>query len=117
MVMQAAADFLVGGLNPVAANMAAAPPPATDLKFCTRVRYHSTKAGVTKMCLPIAWSLLSENFDPTPTPNPPEKKCYPVSGDGGLRIKTSIGGLSYWQKNDFTRGWTSNIMPWGMLRE
>ena len=29
MVMQAATDFLVGGSNPGAANMAAAPPPAS----------------------------------------------------------------------------------------
>ena len=52
MVMEAATDFLVGGSNPGAANMAAAPPPAsTDQdsnrrpKILQRVRYHSTGAG------------------------------------------------------------------------
>ena len=70
MVMQAAADFLVGGLNPGAANMEAAPRPAsTDQdwnrrpkKFCGRVRYHSTGDGCDTNVSPIAGSLLSENF-------------------------------------------------------
>ena len=69
MVMQATADFLVGGLNPGAANKAAAPPAAsTDQdpnrrqKFCGRVRYHSTGCGCDSTVSPIAWSLLSENF-------------------------------------------------------
>ena len=63
MVMQAAADFLVSCSNPGAANTAAAPRPAsTDLKFCGRVRYHSTGGGCDTNVSPIAWSLHSENF-------------------------------------------------------
>ena len=69
MVMQAAADFLVGGSNPGAANVAAALPPAsTDQdsnrppKALCRLRYHSTGGGCDISVSPIAWSLLSENF-------------------------------------------------------
>ena len=31
--------------------------------------------------------------------------------------KNPLGDALIGQNNDFTRGWTSNIMPWGMLRE
>ena len=63
MVMQAAVDFWVGGSNPGVANAAAAQSPAsTDLKYCSRVHYHSTDSCVTVLCLPTACSLLSENF-------------------------------------------------------
>ena len=71
MVMQATAEFVVGGWDPGAANMATAPPPPTstyqdetaDLKMlaagCFTIRPGLEVIG---MCLPIAWSLLSENF-------------------------------------------------------
>ena len=69
MVMQAAADFLVGGSNPGAGSMAAAPPPASmtrnrtgDLKYCGPVRYHSIRGAFDVRVSPIARSLLSENF-------------------------------------------------------
>ena len=54
---------------------------------------------------------------PTPTPTHPPKIDIQFQGDRGLKIKKSIGGLFFGQNNDFTRGWTSNIMPWGMLCE
>ena len=95
MVMQAAADILVGGSNPGEANTAA------DHKICGLVCYHSTGGGCVTTVSPIAWSLLSENFCPPPPhtpPTPPSKKCYPVLGDRGLRIKKSIAGWSYWAK-------------------
>ena len=69
MVMQAAANFLAGSSNPDAANTAAAPRPASadqdrtaNLKFCSRVCYHSTGGDCDTNVSPIAWSLLSENF-------------------------------------------------------
>ena len=46
------------------------------------------------------------------TPAPPPKK-----GDIQLEAsesKNPLGNCFIGQNNDFTRGWTSNIMPWGM---
>ena len=65
MVMQVAADFLVGGSNPGVARSGATALNrirTADRKFCDRVCDHSTGGGVTAICLPTAWSLLSENF-------------------------------------------------------
>ena len=70
MVMQPAVDFLVSGPNPGRANiMAAAAAPSTAPCFeqstyksvggCVTIR---PEFVVTAMCLPTAWSLLSENF-------------------------------------------------------
>ena len=62
-VMQLAADLLVGDSNPDQATMAPLPPPTVDRpKTLCRLHYHSTGGGVTAICLPTAWSLLSENF-------------------------------------------------------
>ena len=76
MVMQAAADFLVGGSNPGAANMA---PESTDQDSNRRSKNSATACvtirpglDVIGMCLPTAWSLLSENF----CPPPPLKKVF-----------------------------------------
>ena len=98
MAMQAAEDGLVGGSNPGAANTAAAPPlPPTrirtaDPKICGwvhTIRYHRC----VSYCLEPSQRKLFTPPDP-----PPSKKCYPVLGDRGLKIKKSIGGWSYWAK-------------------
>ena len=69
MVMQPTADCLVGGSNPGQANMAAAPPTTVDRQGFELPTYNSAvccvtiqpRFDVTAMCLPTAWSLLSEN--------------------------------------------------------
>ena len=66
--------------------------------------------------------LLSTDFCPPPpprrppTPNPP-KLWYPVRGIKALKSKNPLGDCFVGENNDFTRGLTSNIMPWGMLGE
>ena len=102
--MQAAADFLVGGSNPGVANTAAAPQPASTDQDSNRRPKNSADGcvtirpgvDVTQMCLPLLGAFSAKTFDPPPPP--PSKKCYAVLGDRGLRIKKSIGGLSYWAK-------------------
>ena len=84
MVMQAATDFLVGGLNPGVANMAVAPPLASTnqdsnrhpkiLQFCSRVRYHSTGAGCDINVSPHCLEPSHRNTPPPPSPPPPLKK-------------------------------------------
>ena len=63
---------------------------------------------------------------PDPCSNPSEHKLLtpstPRKSDIQVRIEASeskniLGDRFIGQNNDFTRGWTSNIMPWGMLRE
>ena len=75
MVMQAAADFLVGSSNPGPANMAAAPAPAStaDLKLCSRVRYHSTGVGCDSM-LDVPPHCLEPSQRKLLTPPQPSKK-------------------------------------------
>ena len=49
---------------------------------------------------------------------PPKKNGIQFQGVRGLKIKKiHLGYCCVGQNNVFTRGWTSNIMPWGMLRE
>ena len=80
MVMQAAADFLVGGSNPGAANTAAAPPPASINRDSNR-RPKILQPGA----LPFnrGWmshKCVSHCLEPsqrkisTPPPTPPSKK-------------------------------------------
>ena len=52
---------------------------------------------------------------PAPCPHTP-KMWYLVTGVEASKSKNPLGDRFVRQKNDFTRGWTSNIMPWGMLR-
>ena len=101
MVMQAAVNFRVGGLKPGVANTAAAPPLASTDQDSNR------QPKILQPCaLPFDRRLCGSSMSPhclepserkllTP---PPSKKCYPVLGDRGLRIKKSIGGWSYWAK-------------------
>ena len=64
---------------------------------------------------PSEHKLLTPPPRPPPPAPPPPKKLYLASGD---RIKKSIGGGRFiGGNNDFTKSWTSNIMPRGMLRE
>ena len=56
-----------------------------------------------------------------PCGNPTPKKL-PTGGGEWPTFRTAhgtppLGGRFVGQNNDFTRGKTSNIMPWGMLRE
>ena len=70
MVMQPTANFLVGGLNPGRANMAAVPamtvnrqgfePPTQKCAAgCVTIQPGFV---VTATCLPTTWSLLTTNF-------------------------------------------------------
>ena len=78
MVMQAAADFLVGGSNPGAANTAAAlPPVSADQDLNRRPKTFATgcvaiRPGVdlTEMCLPLLGAFSAKTFDPPPPPPP-----------------------------------------------
>ena len=53
----------------------------------------------------------------TPPPPPPKKSDIQSQGMEASKSKNPLGDHFIGQNNDFTRGWTSNIMPWGMLRE
>ena len=93
MVMQAAADFLVGGPNPGAAN-------TTDQDSNRRPKILQLgalpfdRSWVCHKCAsPLLGAFSAKTFDP------PSKKCYLVLGVSGLRIKKSIGALSYWEKS------------------
>ena len=82
MVMKPTAEFLAGGLSPGPAKIAAAPltvvdrpgfePPAENSAVgCVTIR---PGFDLTAMCLPIAWSLLSEKLlTPPIPPTPPQK--------------------------------------------
>ena len=57
---------------------------------------------------------------PDTPPPPPQTRQKGVPGYGGLKgskTKNSLGDhfLSY--NDDFTRGWTSGTIPWGIVRE
>ena len=52
-----------------------------------------------------------------PPPPPPPKSVMQFQGIEASEAKNPLGDYLIGQKNDFTRGWTSNIMPWGRLRE
>ena len=87
MVMQAAADILVGGSNPGEANTAAAPPPAStnhqprfepptkkSAAWCVAIR---PGVDVTQLCLPLLGAFSAKTFDPPPnthSPHPPPLK-------------------------------------------
>ena len=76
MVMQAAADFLAGGSNPGAANMAAALPPAsTDQDSNCRPEILQLgalpfdRSWVCHKCVsPLLGAFSAKTFDPPPTP-------------------------------------------------
>ena len=53
---------------------------------------------------------------PTPT-HPSQKSDIQFQGIEASESKNPLGDRLIGQNNDVTRGWTSNIMPWGMLRE
>ena len=53
---------------------------------------------------------------PLPPP-PPPKSDIQFQGIEASESKNPLGDRLIGQNNDFTRGWTSNIMPWGMLRK
>ena len=104
LVMHAAVDLSVGGSNPGAADTAVSPPPASTHQDSNRRPKNHQLVGcftiqpgvnVTQMCDPLLGAFSVKTFDPPP---PPSKKCHPVLGDRGLRIKKSIGGWSYWAK-------------------
>ena len=59
----------------------------------------------------------AQTFDHPPSP---PKKVVPKWGGGGVegsKSKNSLGDHFVWQNNDFTKGYTSNIVPWGMVHE
>ena len=82
MVMQAAADFLVGGSNPGAANMAAPPPLAsTDQDLNRRPKnlhlgaLPFDRSWVCHKCAsPLLGAFSAKTFDPSPAPPPPPRK-------------------------------------------
>ena len=45
-----------------------------------------------------------------------QKMVSSFRGTEASKSKNPLGDYFVRQNNDFTRGWTSNIMPWGMLR-
>ena len=54
---------------------------------------------------------------PPARPPPPKKVVNPNGGgDRGLKIEIFTGGHFVLQNNDFTRGQTCDIMPWGASR-
>ena len=71
-----------------------------NLSISGRLHYHSTGACSASPCSPHCLKPSDQKplTPPSPHthPHPPPKKCCPVSGDRGLRIKKSIGGLSHW---------------------
>ena len=70
---------------------------------------------VTQMCLPLLGAFSAKTFDPPP----PQKSDIQFQGieASDPPKKNDLGDCLIGQNNEFTRGWTSNIMPWGMLRE
>ena len=74
MGMQLTADFLVGGSIPSRANDQGFEPLTQN--FAAHCITIQTAFDVTAMCLPTAWSLLSENFSPPPHPHPPQKSDF-----------------------------------------
>ena len=53
----------------------------------------------------------------TPPQPPTPLNCGSLRGIEASKSKNPLGDCFVRQNNEFTRGWTSNIMPWGMLRE
>ena len=96
MVMQPTADFLVGGSNPGRANMAAALAMTVD-----RQGFEPPTQKSAARCVTIEPGFVVAQH------------ASPLLG----ALKNPLGDCLIGQNNDFTRGWTSNIMPWGMLRE
>ena len=97
MVMQLTAGLLVGGSNPDRASMAP-PPPPTD----GRPGFQPPTENFASAALQFDRRWSDSNTPPhcwepserkLLTPPVPPKKCYPVLGDRGLRIKKSIGGM------------------------
>ena len=86
-----------------------------ELTINGRLHYHSTVAGSEGNCSPHC---LKPSYQKLLTPPPPPRKKSVIQFQGvrGLRMKKFIRGR-IGQNNDFTRGWISNIMHWGMLRE
>ena len=63
---------------------------------------------------------LLQTFDPPHPPHPhdpPPPLHIQFQGIEASESKNPLGDRLIGQNNDCTRGWTSNIMPWGMLRE
>ena len=90
-----------------------------DLSVGGWLHYHSTGACFDGHYSPHCSKPCDQKL--LTSPPPPKKR---VSGDRGLTIKKSIGRLEIGkihclirQNNDFPKNWTSNIMPWGMLRK
>ena len=71
---------------------------SADITFCVGCVTIRPGVDVAQRCVPLLGAFSAITFDPPPPHPPPSKKCYPVLGDRGLRIKKSIGGLSYWAK-------------------
>ena len=66
---------------------------------------------------PVSFVVPNQTFDPPPPPPPPQKSDIQLQGIEASESKKPLGDRFIGQNNDFTRGWTSNIMPWGMLRK
>ena len=101
MVMQSTANTQVCGRIPVGR------PPAVlpDLSTLPNLTLVQTLLSTHKLLIP-----------PHPPP-PPKKSDIQFQGIEASESKNPLGDRLIGQNNDFTRGWTSNIMPWGMLRE
>ena len=119
MVMQPTADFLVGGSNPGWANMAAA---AARRRQSFDQDSNCQLKNLQSTALPFDWGWCDSNKPPhclEPSeqklcPPPPQKSDLQFSGIEALESKNPLGDCLIGQNNDFTKGWTSNIMPWGM---
>ena len=96
MVMHSTADSHVGGSIP---GWPTSHPAAQAASFMTPDP-HSNPSGHKLL-----------------TPPPPNKSDIQFQGIKASKSKNPLGDRFIGQNNDFTRGWTSNIMPWGMLHE
>ena len=112
------ADVQVSGSNPARPNAgASAKLPSgnriADLPISGRLHYHSTGACFDRTYSPLC---LKPSDQKILTP-PPPKSVIQFQGIKASESKNPLGDCLIGQNNDFTRGGTSNTMPWGMLRE
>ena len=118
MVMKPTAKAQVGGSHPLPMPAVSANMPARNrtggLPISGRLHYHLTGACSDSNCSPHR---LKPSDQKLLTPPPPQQSVIQFQGIEASESKNPLGGGLIGQNNDFIRGWTSNIMPWGMRRE
>ena len=124
MVMQLTEALPVVGSNPGRVNTAPPPTPPT----VSQPGFEPPTKNFAPAALPFDRQLVHSDglphclepdqklLTPHSTP-PPQKSDIQFQGIDASESKNPLGDGLIGQNNDFTRGWTSNIMPWGMLRE